>query len=87
MRKLSIDKENNINCLLDLGDPYTEIAREGGVSKTTISRIKAQYINRPCNESGHPKIMKKRDVAQIVRQVAVGVFESAQKASKIIETA
>jgi DNA invertase Pin-like site-specific DNA recombinase len=61
MRKLSIDKENDVKCLLDQGKPYTEIARECGVSKATISRIKAQYDpNRPCNEPGRPKILKNR---------------------------
>jgi transposase len=58
-----------------------------GVNKATISRIKSQYVpNRPCNEPGHPKSLKNRDVARLVRQVTLGAIESAQKASKTIDT-
>jgi transposase len=72
--------------LLDKGNLYTVITRECGVSKATIYGIKAQYDpNRPFNEPGRPKILKNREVAQLVRQVTLGAIDSAQKASKIID--
>jgi uncharacterized protein YerC len=61
MRKLSIDKEIDVKCLLDQGKLYTEITRGCGISKATVSRIKVQHgSDRPCNEPGHPKILKNR---------------------------
>jgi DNA invertase Pin-like site-specific DNA recombinase len=61
--KLSIDKENDVKCLLDQGKPYSVIARECGLSKATRFQIKAQYDpNRPCNEPGRPKILKNWDL-------------------------
>jgi DNA invertase Pin-like site-specific DNA recombinase len=49
------------DCLLK--EPHTEIARECGVSKVTVSRIKAHYDpNRPCNELGRPKKLENLDV-------------------------
>jgi hypothetical protein len=63
--------------------PYTEIARECGVSKATISLIKTlRAPSNPCIESGRLKILKIRDVARLKRKVTLGANETAQKASK-----
>jgi hypothetical protein len=64
MRKLSIDKEKDVKYFLEVGKPYTGLARGYGVSKD----------------------LQDWDVARRVRQGALGAIESAQKASKIIET-
>jgi DNA invertase Pin-like site-specific DNA recombinase len=51
MRKLSIDKESDVKCLLNQGETYTEIACGCDVVKTTLSRIRTHYDpNRPCND-------------------------------------
>jgi uncharacterized protein YerC len=38
MRKLLIDKETDVKCLLDQGKPYTEITRECGVSHNILDQ-------------------------------------------------
>jgi hypothetical protein len=53
--------KKNLKCLLDQGKPYADISRGYGVSKTiTYPKLKLNMNpNRPCNEPGHPKVLKK----------------------------
>ena len=83
MRKLSNETRNNIVNRLNSGQSAKKIAREIGVSITSVSRIRNEHCNSVIiSKGGRPPKLSVQDRSWIVRQVLSGKAKNAPNVAK-----
>ncbi|KAG1443165.1 hypothetical protein G6F55_012733 [Rhizopus delemar] len=80
MRAISNDKVNNIYSLLRSKKSNSKVAKQVGVSRTTVQKYRSSLkMSRNVDEGGRPSLISQRMVNYIWRLVTLGRKNNAPK--------
>lgn len=87
MKNLSPSIHQNILSALNSGRSYRQIAREIGISKTSVQRIANSHSGyTPRNTPGRPKGLSIQDRRRVVRLVTSGQADTAPEVAKTLSS-
>ncbi|KAG1579496.1 hypothetical protein G6F46_012648 [Rhizopus delemar] len=86
MRAISNDKVNNIYSLLRSKKSNSKVAKQVGVSRTTVQKYRSSLkMSRNVDEGGRPSLISQRMVNYIWRLVTLGRKNNAVEIQKALK--
>ena len=83
MRPVSEEMCNNILVLVDKGLSARAIAKQVGVSRTTVNRVRAKYsLSEKKNQAGRPAKLKVTDKRHMARMITSGKVNTAAQLAR-----
>jgi transposase len=88
MKAISPDTRNNIINLLESGLSAYKVAKQAGIGRSTVSRVRKETIpNAQRSQGGRPAKLSARDERKLVRLVTSGKADTATELQKKLQNA